>query len=190
MSFFVSASCIQTPPLDFCFVTPYIVSCGCMKPFYRETMSTLSPRQTIQLLLEATGCQENYSGEIDVIHAQNWGVRHVIIKGKTYFIDKRYKESLVPALKALAAPLLRPSGGIVTYRLHDGVSVDIKSESHEEQKEIQEEAKRTRGTFKLSRSAFMAVMNRWVLKKWIIVIERGKSSTPLQELTTQYAKLA
>jgi len=153
-------------------------------------MSTLSPRQTIRFLLEATGCPENYSGEIDVIHAQNWGVRHAIIKGKTHFIDKRYKENLIPALKAVAAPVLRPGGGIMTYRLHDGVSVDIKFESHEEQKEIQEEAKRTRGTFKLSRSAFMAAMNKIMGGRWIDAIERGKSSTPLLELTTQYAKLA
>lgn len=153
-------------------------------------MSTLSPRQTIQLLLEATGCPDNYSGEIDVVHAQNWGVRHVIIKGKSHFIDKRYKDTLKPALKAVAAPVLRPSGGTMTYRLHDGVSVDIKFESHEEQKEIREEAKRTRGTFSLSRSAFMAAMNKLMGRRWIHFVERGKSSTPLQELTTQYAKLA
>lgn len=153
-------------------------------------MSTLSPRQTIQLLLEATEQPKNYSGKIEVIHAQGLGVRHVIIKGKTYFIDKRYKENISPALKALAVHLLRPSGGIMTYRLHDGVSVDIKFESHEEQKEIREEIQKNRGTFSLSRSAFMAAMNKLMGRRWIHFVERGKSSTPLQELTTQYAKLA
>lgn len=153
-------------------------------------MSTLSPRQAIQLLLEATGCPQNYSGEIDVVHAQNWGVRHVIIKGKTHFIDKRYKENLIPALKAIAAPVLRPGGGTTTYRLHDGISVNIRFDSYEDRKEIREENSKNKHFLFISKAAFRAALNKIMGERWIQSIGRGKSSTPLQELTTQYAKLA
>lgn len=153
-------------------------------------MVEISPRQAIQLLLEATGQSATYSGKIEVVHAQNWGIRHIIINGKTFFMDKRYKNTLTPALKAMATPVIRSGGGVMTYRLHDGVSVDIKFESYEEQKEIKEDLQNNRGTFKLSKVAFMATLNKFVLRRWIGLIERGKSSTPLQELTNQYAKLA
>lgn len=153
-------------------------------------MSELSPKQAVILLLEAIGLPEKFSGVIQVFHGQNHGVRHVVAEGKTHFIDKRYKLTLIPALKSIAAPVLRESGGSMTYRLHDGISIDIKFESYEVEREIKADLQKNRGTFRLSKVAFMSTMNRIVLNNWIKMIKRGKSSTPLFQLKTQYAKLA
>lgn len=153
-------------------------------------MSEFTPRQTVKLLLEALSLPDHFSGVIKIVHGQNWGVRHVIADGKTYFIGKKYKKSLIPALKVIASPVLRSSGGTMTYRLHDGVSIDIKFESYEEQAEVKADLERNRNTFKISKVLFMSVMNKIVVNNWVKSIRRGKSNIPLNQLKTEYAKLA
>ena len=153
-------------------------------------MSELSPKQTVILLLEAIDLPEKFSGVIQVIHGQNHGVRHVVAEGKTHFIERKYKTNLIPALKSIASPLLRESGGSITYRLHDGISVDIKFEDLALQNEIKAEQLQNKGKFYLSKTIFMHTLTRITLDNWIKLIERGESSTPLIQLKTQYAKLA